>query len=191
VENRLKRLSDTELALRAKEGAVSAFEEIYNRHASGIAKVLASYAGPDRDVLDDLTQDVFYRAIDGIASYVPSHPFTHWLYTIALNVGRNHVRRQSKVVVLDPNDFDSIAGNDGGTADWSEEIIEVTLIQLITHLPNHVREVISLRIGSDLSYGEIAEVLGIPEGTARSRMHTAVTTLRGKLGVKNSKKERK
>lgn len=191
MKKKRRELNDTELAVRAQKGDISAFEEIYDRHASGIAKVLASYAGPDKDLLDDLTQDVFLRVIDGIVSYVPSHPFTHWLYTVALNVGRNHVRRQSKVVVLDPHEFDDIQSGEDRPVDWPAEIIEATLIRLITALPDRMREVVSLRIASEMSYGEIAEVLGIPEGTARSRMHNAVRVLRDKIGMPDSNKERK
>ena len=189
MRHRLKGLSDTELALLAKDGDSSAFEEIYDRHASGIARVLASYAGPDRDILDDLTQEVFFRVIDSLTSYVPSHPFPHWLYTIALNVGRNHIRRRSKVISVDPRELDSISSDQDRIGDWSEEIIEVTLIRLVTHLPDHMREVVSLRIGSGMPYGEIAEVLGIPEGTARSRMHHAVRILREKVGILISRRE--
>ena len=195
MRNKRKALNDTELACLAKKGDISAFEEIYDRHVSGIARALASYVGPDRDVLDDLTQEVFFRVIEGLSSYVPSHPFPHWLYTIALNVGRNHVRRRSKVVVLDPSEFDSVASNRDRIIDWPEEIISATLIRLAARLPDHVRDVMSLRIGSGMPYIEIAKILGIPEGTARSRMHTAVKTLREQVGLphstQESKKERK
>lgn len=182
-------LSDIELVALAKEGDASAFEDIYDRHVSGVVRALASFVGPDRDALDDLTQDVFYRVIDGIGSYTPSRPFSHWLYTIALNVGRNHVRERSKLVVLDPAAFDGISSGREAPADWNDELVEVRLMRLVTGLPEHMREVVSLRIGSAMSYGEIAEVLGISEGTARSRMHAAVASLRSQIGGVRSKKE--
>jgi RNA polymerase sigma-70 factor (ECF subfamily) len=189
VKERRKNLSDADLAVLAQQGDVSAFEEIYERHVSGVRRVLASFAGPDRDALDDLTQDVFYRVIDGIESYVPNRPFSRWLYTVALNVGRNHARQRSKLVVLDPAEFDGLLNDE--LASRSEELLEFTLMRLVTRLPEHMREVVSLRIGSAMSYGEIAEVLGIPEGTARSRMHGAITILRGQIGGVQSKKETK
>lgn len=191
MKSRLKNLSDADLVSLAKEGNASAFEAIYNRHAAGVARTLATFAGPDRDALDDLTQEVFFRIIDRISSYVPSHPFAHWLYTIALNVGRNHVRQGSKVVVLEPSEFDGIPGRNTCTADWSEEIMGVVLMRLAAQLPDHLREIVSLRIGSGMSHGEIAEVLGIPEGTARSRLYNALSMLRGKLGLTKSKKEKR
>lgn len=183
MKNKLQGLSDTELACLAKGGNAAAFEEIYDRHASGVARTLASFAGPSQDVLDDLTQDVFFRVVERLASYVPSHPFAHWLYTIALNVGRNHARRQSKVILIDAHELENFSSDKDQSKDWSDEILETALIRMVSHLPRHMQEVISLRIGSGMSYGEIAELLGIPEGTARSRMHNAVKTLKSKMGL--------
>jgi RNA polymerase sigma-70 factor (ECF subfamily) len=53
-----------------------------------------------------------------------------------------------------------------------------------------MREVVSLRIGSNMPYGEIGELLGIPEGTARSRMHNAIATLRERLGMNTPQSEK-
>lgn len=193
MTRKLNGMSDTELARRAKEGDAPAFEEIYDRHSPGIARALASFAGPDRDLLDDLTQDVFFRVIKGLPSYVPSHPFPHWLYTIALNVGRNHARRRSVVVFFDPNDLDDVSNTRDRITGCSDptDIIGADLMGLVARLPDLLREVVSLRIGADMSYGEIAELLGIPEGTARSRMHNALGTLRGQMGLRTAKKEGK
>jgi RNA polymerase sigma-70 factor (ECF subfamily) len=174
--------SDAELARRAREGSAAAFEILYDRHAPGVARALASFAGPDHDLLDDLVQDVFLRVIRGLPSYAPSHPFAHWLYTIALNVGRNHARR-ARVVPVNPAELDDLAGvshGDPGDA--------VLLMRLVSRLPEPMREVVSLRVGADLSYGDIGELLGIPDGTARSRMHHATRMLRDLAGIAERKR---
>jgi len=186
VKKKLSNLTDTELACLAKQGDASAFEEIYDRHAPGIAKALTSFAGPDPDVVDDLVQDVFFRVIKGLGSYVPSHPFAQWLYTVALNVGRNHVRRRKELVFVGAGELEQLPDKYCPGSDWSEEVIAAVLLRLLARLPEHLLEVVSLRIGSDMPYGEIAEVLGIPEGTARSRMHYALKTLREQLGLQPS-----
>lgn len=191
MKKRLDILSDTDLALLAKDGDRRAFEEIYDRHAEGVARALASFAGPDPDLLDDLTQDVFLRVVDGLDSYTPTHPFSHWLYTVALNVGRNHARRASKVIPVDPGELDGRSADAGGDTDWSREIVQTTLIRLVKRLPTPMRDVVSLRIGSDFSYDEIAVMLGIPAGTARSRMHNAIGMLRQELGISEQKREKK
>lgn len=186
MTDRTNRLTDTELALRAQTGDVAAFEVIYDRHAPGVARALASFAGPDRDLVDDLSQDVFFRVVKGLMSYRPNHPFTHWLYTIALNVGRNHARRRSKVVPVNPSDLDGIAVPAG--SEWSDDVLVRTLSRLAEKLPEEMQEVVALRTGSEMSYGEIAEMLGIPEGTARSRMFNAVRILKSKVRIDNKQR---
>ena len=191
MRNKIARLNDTELALLARDGNAAAFEEIYDRHAPGVARALASFAGADADALDDLVQDVFFKAVEGLSSYAPLRPFPHWLYTIALNTGRNHVRDRARELPVDASELESVPARDGG-ADCSDNILGARLVRLVAALPEHVREVVSLRIGSDLPYGEIGEILGIAEGTARSRMHSALASLREQLGVAapGSEKER-
>jgi RNA polymerase sigma-70 factor (ECF subfamily) len=186
----LKDLDDATLALLAREGDVRAFEEIYDRHAPGVARALASFAGPDRDLLDDLTQDVFCRLIEGLQSYIPSRPFSHWLYTVALNVGRNQVRRRSIVSFKDPCKLEGVLGEGIRITGLEEEVLAEALYRLVGQLPEHMCEVVSLRIGSGMPYAEIGETLGIPEGTARSRMHNAIGLLRDKLGIRVSKEEK-
>ena len=181
----------TNPTLLAKEGDRSAFEVIYDRHAAGIARALASFAGPDRDVMDDLTQDVFMRVIDHISSYAPSHSFTRWLYTIALNTGRNYARNQAKIVPLEPGRFDEIEAGQDPEAKLSSGLLVDSLMNHVSRLPELLREVVSLRIGSDLPYGEIASMLDIPEGTARRRMHDALHLLRQSMGIEQSRKETK
>jgi RNA polymerase sigma-70 factor (ECF subfamily) len=182
-------LSDTELALLARDGSAAAFEEIYDRHAPGVARALASFAGADADALDDLVQDVFFKVIDGLAGYVPRRPFPHWLFTIALNTGRNHVRARARELPVDPADLEAMTSREGRAAECSDDVLGARLLRLVATLPEQIREVVSLRIGADLSYGEIGEVLGIPEGTARSRMHSAIESLREQLGITNPEGE--
>jgi len=67
------------------------------------------------------------------------------------------------------------------------------LMRRAARLPGDLLDVLSLRIGAGMPYGEIGEALGIPEGTARSRMHAALKVLRSELGIESSKsgKERR
>jgi RNA polymerase sigma-70 factor (ECF subfamily) len=82
-----------------------------------------------------------------------------------------------------------LSGN--GSVDCPDDIIGAKLVRLVASLPEQLREVVFLRIGADLAYGEIGEILGIPDGTARSRMHNAIASLRERLGLTGpeSKKE--
>ena len=175
-----KRAGDAGLVILAKKGEAGAFEKLYDRHAEGVARALSSYAGPDREAVNDLTQEVFCRVIASLSSYRPLRPFAHWLYTITLNVGRNYVRARSREIPVDPGDLEGTASGGRPPGDLSREALAVRLVRFASHLPEHMREVVSLRIGGGLPYGEIGEMLGIPEGTARSRMHYAMKALREK-----------
>lgn len=184
MKNGFAEASDAELVRLAQTGDAAAFEAIYDRHVPGISRTLASFAGPDRDLLDDLTQEVFFRVIERIESYEPVRPFTHWLYTIALNIGRNHARTRSKIVLLEPDELESLADSRGSSRELPDEVIELALMREVAKLTSQMRDVVSLRIGSGLPYGEIGEILGIPEGTARSRMNTALNLLRDRMGIR-------
>ena len=183
-------LNDEELVELAKGGDSEAFGRLYDRHLTGVGRALASFAGPDRDTLDDLIQDVFYRVIDNIHSYSARRPFSNWLYTVALNVGRNFVRRRSKVVLLDPEDFNGYSNNNDQLPGLSEELFGMYLIKQVSYLPAPQQEVVSLRIGAGLPYGEIGRQLDIPEGTARSRMHQALASLRAGLGIDRTRRRK-
>ena len=165
--------SDEELVREAQTGSTSAFAALYDSHVHGVARALASFAGPDCDVLDDLVQDVFLRVVRNLATWEPSHPFTHWLYTITLNVGRNHVRKLRRVTMVDAAVLEEIAG-----PPVADAVNSVPLMRLVATLPDPLQQVVGLRIGAERPYGEIAELLAIPEGTARRRMHDAIGLLR-------------
>ncbi len=193
MSNNPSGLSDEKLVDLAKAGDARAFEELYDRYASGVAKTVESFAGPDRDTIDDLTQEVFFKVIKNISSYSPSHPFANWLFTIALNTGRNHARKRSKIIFLDNDDIETLAAK--RMDERSNEALAGALMRRVTRLPVQMIDVVSLRISAGMSYGEIGIMLGIPEGTARSRMHGALQILRADAGIQptenNAKKEKR
>ena len=190
MRNEIASLSDTELALLARDGDARAFEEMYDRHAPGVARALASYAGADADSLDDLVQEVFFKVIEGLSSYGPSRAFPHWLYTVALNTGRNYVRYRGREISVDPSELESWRLSEEGAPDRTDGILGARLVRLVASLSEEMRAVVALRIGSDMSYGDIGVVLGIPEGTARSRMHNALAILRTRLGAASPESEK-
>jgi RNA polymerase sigma-70 factor (ECF subfamily) len=174
VRNEIVKLGDAELVLLARAGNAAAFEEIYDRHAPGVARAMASFAGADTEAIDDLVQDVFVKVIEGLASYVPRRPFPNWLYTVALNTGRNYARGRAREIPVDPSELVSLPRGGNESIDCPDDIIGTKLMRLVSSLPEPLREVVFLRIGSDLPYAEIGGILGIPEGTARRRMHEAL-----------------
>jgi RNA polymerase sigma-70 factor (ECF subfamily) len=93
------------------------------------------------------------------------------------------VRDRARERSVDPSELESMPLRGNGAVDRTDDILGARLVRLVASLPEQMREVVSLRIGSDMPYCEIGDILGIPEGTARSRMHSAIASLRERLGV--------
>ena len=136
---------------------------------------------------EDLTQDVFARVYARRKDYQPKGKFSTWLWRIALNLCHDELRRIRRCGV---HSLDDLPGEDDrdrsiwavapmpapdGMLDESERagIVRGAVMQL----PEHYRSVVVLRHYEDLKFREIAEVLGIPEGTVKSRMAEAMTQL--------------
>jgi len=127
---------------------------------------------------DDITQETFIRAFKNYNLYDRSKPLRPWLYKIAINIERNSVRTGKwKVIYGDPPE-NAIPGADQ-TVFRSEE--RRLLYEEIQKLSVKTRQVIILHYFSDLTIPEVAEVLGIPVGTCKSRLNQALGVLRKSL----------
>lgn len=171
-------------------GRPDAFVEVVRRHEVAVHKFLARRAG--RDAADDLLGEVWVRAFGGRHTFRPEHADAlPWLYGIARNVLRAHWRtaRASRTTtgdgaedVEEPVDpWDEVVERLDSAA-WARE-----LAAAVRELPSACREVLLLVAWEELTPGEAAEVLGIPQGTARSRLHRARTALRLALARRGSR----
>src|SRR5574341_664989 len=97
--------SDLELVQQAKQGNLSAFEEILKRHQKKIF-YLAYRMTKDFDAADDIAQETFIKAYQNIGSFKESYPFYAWIYRIGMNLAINYLRRQKFLVrEKDVDDF--------------------------------------------------------------------------------------
>lgn len=186
-------VTDEELMEEYGRGDASAFEALLRRHQKPVLNFIFRYVGI-RAVAEDLTQDVFMRIIRRAKSYKREAKFTTWLYTIARNICVDHSRRMvhRRAASLDHpvrrGDDDarplgeSIADR---RADVAREAIGRQLGQRIREavegLAEDQREVFLLREVAGLQFKEIADIVGIPENTAKSRMRYALEKLRVEL----------
>ncbi len=123
---------------------------------------------------DELTQDIFMRLLTVLPSYDPSGALGAWIRRVATNAGIDHYRRRARtpgfVAEEDAPEFPA-------PASWNPETIaerreEAALVRrLLDQLPPELGEPVMLRDLMDLDYPEIAERLGIPLGTVKSRIH--------------------
>jgi RNA polymerase sigma factor (sigma-70 family) len=172
--------TDGVLIERSVRGRPDAFVEVVRRHEVAVHAFLARRAG--RQAADDLLGEVWVRAFGGRAGFDPGHDDARpWLYGIARNVLRAHWRagrpadRANRVGVAEAEDpWDAVIDRlDSAAAAGSRE-----LAGAVRALPPEEREVLLLVAWEQLTPSQAAAVLGIPAGTARSRLHRARAALR-------------
>jgi RNA polymerase sigma-70 factor (ECF subfamily) len=186
----VKLLSDEDLMERCVEDSEEAFRTLVERYKSRMLNVITRYIG-DRERAYDLTQEVFMRVFIHRRRYRRSGKFSTWIYTIAVNLAKNEIRRKvrlNKVIPVDTvtemNEAGTIYLTD--TAPGADEAVAQrdlsrVVREAIDRLPAKYREVLILRDIQDLSYTEIGEILGIPGGTVRSRINRARLALKDKI----------
>lgn len=148
---------------------------LYDRHGIALLRYLQSLTGHVQ-LAEDLLQDTFVQAIKGLEQLRAARSPRAWLFSIARHLGLNAVSRRRATVPLQ----DNMAAASPQSADPRQERMR----EAIVALPQGQREALQLRLSQQLSYEEIAQVLEIPVGTVRSRIHHAVKSLRSALEQK-------
>ncbi len=188
-------MDDQKLAMvveRCQKGDTSAFEWIVEAFGPRIFSFLLRMVR-HRELAEDLTQDTFVRALSSINRYDHRDRLSSWLFRIATNLVRDHVRKiQRRGPTISGDSVDAEQGAvlailpaETGAADERLSGAEDRrlLHAALAELTPEYREVIVLRHYSGLSFKEIAAILDCPLGTALARMHRGLAKLRSLMGV--------
>jgi RNA polymerase sigma-70 factor, ECF subfamily len=182
-------LSDRALLERAARGDADAFTMLYRRYERPVFGVLLRLAGGRRPLAEEWLQEAFTRVWLGAGTHDPARGEVRpWIYKIALNTARSELsrkRHRTPHVSLDESGLDlpDEGAGEGQVAARLDDARRTEAVALaLRELPDFMREVIVLRCSRELSFAEIAEVTGAPQGTLKSRFHRAVAALREVLG---------
>ena len=162
--------SDHTLAAAAGAGDRRALELLLARHFDRIHAICRRITGHPEDALD-ATQEALLAVTRGIGRYDARAAFTTWLYRVATNAALDEVRRRKRRPA--PADLDAM---DPGPATGTGASVESAVVArldvdaALAGLTPEFRAAVVLRDLCDLDYGEIAEALGVPIGTVRSRI---------------------
>jgi RNA polymerase sigma-70 factor, ECF subfamily len=159
---------------------VEAFETVYKQHAPRIYALATRMAGsPDEG--EDLLQDIFLQAYRKLESFKGDSALGTWLYRLAVNHCLDFVRsRQAKMSKLtDTLDADTSAQP---VARRETPVARIDLERALERLPAGCREAFVLHDVEGFDHREVAEMLGIAEGTSKSQVFKARMKLRGLLG---------
>jgi RNA polymerase sigma-70 factor (ECF subfamily) len=174
-------MKDAELAALAQAGDREAFGVLVERHAGQARRVARAVLG-DRDEADDAAQDGFLAALRHLGRYDPERPFGPWLMRIVTNAAYDR-RRRRKVRTAEP------LSERLGAREAPPDIVtdrgglQNAVVAALETLPERQRVAIVLFDVEGYAHREIAQILGIPEGTARSDVFHARRALRNELGA--------
>jgi RNA polymerase sigma-70 factor (ECF subfamily) len=188
---RQKDVADEELLERFRSGSARAFEELMRRHQTPLYNfILRSVRHPQ--TAEEVHQDAWLRILQGARDFQRASKFTTWAYTVARNLCIDHAR---KAVLRRHPSLDQPSGDEDGPSlgevlpDRGASVdraaigneLQGRIAAAIEALPPDQREVFLMREYSNLQFKEIADIVGAPENTVKSRMRYALERLQQAL----------
>jgi len=183
---KLSDLPDETLVEFYRAGRTDAFDVLVHRYEKGLFHFLLRFVNKPA-AADDIFQDTFLQVHISIDSFDTGRSFRPWLFTIAANKARDWLRRskqQARSALSTP--IDAAADDGREFADLLEADVPLPaevaenhetqqLVQeVVAAMPDHLREILLLAYFERFAYKDIAEMLGLPLGTVKSRLHAAV-----------------
>lgn len=179
--SRHSQLKDHELVARIRQGDGDALAVVVERYQDRIFALIYGIVR-DRHEIEDIAQEVFLKVFTRIHAFDERSKFYTWLYRVAVNAAKDHVKKRSRRPAVALEEDDAIPAD--GDSPWAHaSIAEVRRMVRaeIAALPPRYREVLALRELEGMTYNEIAEVLQLSIGTVESRLHRARAKLKRRL----------
>lgn len=189
--------SDRALVERVQHGDRQAFDLLVRKYQHKLVSVVSRYIG-DWSECQDVAQEAFIRAWRAIGSFRGDAQFYTWLYRIAINTAKNHLVAQGRRPPADDVEIGDAVQYEGAgrlheaatpERELMRQEIEQTVFATVQGLPEELRAAITLREVDGLSYEEIAEAMGCPIGTVRSRIFRAREAIEAELRPLLSEKD--
>ena len=182
---------DAKLVRQARRGDLDAFNTLVARWEKRLYNYLLRLLRNREDALDQC-QEAFFKAYRSLASLEDAEKFPQWLFRIAHNLAFSHLRQHEPALSADswPEDDreGALARSDAvmqGPAGLAMEV-EFTVAKALESLPPEQREAIVLKVYYGFQFTEIAEILGCPLSTAKSRIYAGLAQLKDMLTAKKT-----
>ncbi len=186
MERAFDKLTDGELLQHYMDGDEAAFREIVGRYKNSLYAFLRQFLNR-MDLVEDVFQETFLQLFNSRASFDQSRPLRPWLFTIAANKAKDALRKSQRTsaipigAISEAQDmsFDEMLNTLGSDNTVPCDELErnetaVRVNEVIAGMPESLRGILILAYFNKFSYKQMADVLSIPIGTVKSRLHTAV-----------------
>ena len=180
---------DKEIIERVKGGDKKAYDLLVLKYQQRVINLISRFVKNHSDALD-VSQETFIKAYRALPNFRGESAFYTWLYRIAVNTAKNHLTVQSRKITksdYDVTDIEQIEGNMSLIEQTTPENLlhkdelQETVLKTIENLPEDLKSAIMLREIDGLSYEDIANVMGCPVGTVRSRIFRAREMIDSKI----------
>jgi RNA polymerase sigma-70 factor, ECF subfamily len=167
--------SDEELMQYIAKGEPRAFEVLYSRYSAPMYRFFYRMLWQDEALAQDFTQDIFLKIIEKSHLFDTKKQFSTWIYSIANNACKNAYRNKKPIENIDNQ---IIEYDDNFEFNYDKKLQYQHLTQAIEQLSFEHRECFVLRFLEDKSVKQIADIIGIAEGTVKSRLHHATQNVK-------------
>ncbi|MCB1197866.1 MAG: sigma-70 family RNA polymerase sigma factor [Deltaproteobacteria bacterium] len=164
----MQAVDDIDLIKQAQQGDVLALETLLEKHYAFIYRVVLKFCGVVEDA-EDITQTVCLKLVDQIAKFNFSASFTTWLYRVAINASKDHLRKKKRIGLREKSMLDGFDFPQDSSDDERRKEIE-DLFQLVLLLPEKIKQAVLLVYSENLTHAEAAKVLDCSEGTVSWRI---------------------
>jgi RNA polymerase sigma-70 factor (ECF subfamily) len=178
-----KNLTDEKLMQEMQQGKEQAFQELYDRYAQSLHQYFYRRMWKDNEKAEDFVHDLFTKLIKNPNSFDVNRSFKTWVFSVANNMTINEYKKQTVRSVVSSGIETEYKASTDASADSlvQDDMFREALEKEMVQLDEKHREVFDLRHIQGFSIKEIAQTLGINEGTVKSRVFYAVKKLTGKL----------
>ncbi len=187
IREEFTEISDAELLTRYGEGDEIAFNELVDRYRNSLYAFLRQFLNR-YDLVEDVFQETFLQLYASRDSFDTSRPLRPWLFTIAANKVKDALRKSQRhsavsIGTLTNSDemsfeevLNTLSHDDTEMPSEKLERVEATtkVNEIVANMPETLREILILAYFNKFSYKQMADILSIPIGTVKSRLHTAV-----------------
>lgn len=179
--------SDEELLTAMSKGDKLAFDEIYKRYAGQLRGYFMNMLWRDREKAEDFVHDLFAKLIRNPDYFDVSRSFKTWVFSVASNMCKNEYKKQEvrKNTSTGIDEYRTISATSNVMNEVQDSQFKAAFEESIEKLEQKHREVFTLRHFDGLSMKEIAEIMGINEGTVKSRLFYATKQLSDQLKAFN------
>ncbi len=166
---------DIELAKKCSKGDVLAQETLYKKYGSRMRYVCLRYARTTFEA-DDILHEAFIKIFANISNYQGKSTLESWIKKICINTSIDTFKKNTRLFTqpyLDSHDYADEANNDDQFEDMAETLSNQELLEIINQLPEGYRMVFNLYAMENYTHQQIAQTLGITEGTSKSQLFKA------------------